>query len=165
MQGAGMNTPLNARGIQQAKELAEKSSLLGLEKIYSSPLTRAMQTATLTAAACGLNVIPLEGLEEFHYGDVEGMYVPDAIKKFGIQRVLFENSDPDSFDLCLPKGETVNECLARLNHAIEVIKKENKEKCRCIGIFSHGAVMCLLYYYFFKVHHPISNCEWFEVVV
>ena len=165
MQGAGMNTPLNAQGIQQAKELAEKAKNLGIEKIYSSKLTRAVQTATLTAAACGLDVEPIEGIEEFHYGDVEGMFVPEAIKKFGIERVLFNETDPALYDLHLPGGETINQCLDRLKAAIEKIKKESSGKYEKVAIFSHGAVLCILYYYFFKIHHPIANCELFEVEV
>lgn len=165
MQGAGMDTLLNARGIQQAKELAEKAKNFGIEKIYSSKLTRAIQTATLTAAACGLDVEPIEGIEEFHYGEVEGMYVPDAIEKFGVDKVLFFETDVCAYDFSLPGGETINQCLIRLKSAIEKIKKDNEGKHEKVAVFSHGAVLCLLYYYFFKIHHPIANCEWFEVEV
>ena len=59
MQGAGVDTPLNVKGIKQAQELADKVKGLGLEKIYSSTLTRAIQTATLVAAKCGLDVEPI----------------------------------------------------------------------------------------------------------
>ena len=162
MQGAGMDTPLNAHGIQQAKELAEKAKNLGLEKIYSSTLTRAIQTGTLVAAACGLDVEPIENIEELHYGEVEGMSVPDAIKKFGIDKVLFNETDPELYDQHLPGGETINQCIARVVSTLQKIKEENEGKYKCIGIISHGAVMCILYYYFFKIHHPIANCEWFE---
>ena len=165
MQGAGMDTPLNTHGIQQAKELAEKVKKLGIEKIYSSKLTRAIQTATLTAAACGLDVEPIEGIEEFHYGDVEGMSVPEAIKKFGIEKVLFNETDPSLYDLHLPGGETINQCLDRLKAAIKKIKKDNIGKHEKVAVFSHGAVLCILYYHFFKIHHPIANCEWFEVEI
>ncbi|MBR1604728.1 MAG: histidine phosphatase family protein [Alphaproteobacteria bacterium] len=162
MQGAGMNTPLNAKGIQQAKQLAEKAKNLRIEKIYSSTLIRAIQTATLVAAECGLDVEPIDGVEEFHYGEVEGMYVPDAIEKYGIDKVLFNETRPDLYDQHLPGGETINQCIARVVAVLQKIKKENEGKCERIAVFSHGAVMCIMYYYFFKVHHPIANCEWFE---
>ena len=163
MQGAGMNTPLNAHGIQQAKELAEKANEFGVEKIYSSSLIRAIQTATIFAAACRLDVEPIEGVEEFHYGEVEGMYVPDAIKKFGIERVLLNEADPELYDQHLPGGETINQCIARVITALQKIKKENEGKYKKIAIFSHGGVMCILYYYFFKEHRKMANCEWYEV--
>jgi broad specificity phosphatase PhoE len=165
MQGATMDTLLNANGIQQAKQLAEKAKDLGLEKIYSSKLTRAIQTATLTAATCGLDVEIIDDVEEFHYGEVEGMYVPDAIEKFGIDRVLFSTASPEVYDEHLPGGETINQCIARVMRALQKIKEENEGKRHCIGIFSHGAVMCILYYYFFKIQHPIANCEWFEAEI
>lgn len=165
MQGASMDTLLNINGVRQAKQLAEKAKDLGLEKIYSSNLKRAIQTATLVAAACGLDVETIDDVEEFHYGDAEGMYVPEAIEKFGIDRVLFNEATPEAYDKHLPGGETINQCIARVMRALQKIKAENEGKYRCIGIFSHGAVMCILYYYFFKVQHPIDNCEWFEVEI
>ena len=165
MQGATMDTLLNVNGIQQAKQLAEKAKDLGLEKIYSSNLKRAVQTATLVAATCNLDVETIGGVEEFHYGEVEGMYVPDAIKKFGIDRVLFNEADFESYDKHLPNGETINQCIARVMNALQKIKADNEGKYERIGIFSHGAVMCILYYHFFKIHHPIANCEWFEVEI
>lgn len=165
MQGITMDTLLNVNGIQQAKQLAEKTKDLGLEKIYSSTLKRAVQTATLVAATCGLDVETIDGVEEFHYGKVEGMYVSDAIKKFGIDRVLFDEADENAYDKHLPGGETINQCIARVMKVLQKIKAENNEKYQRIGIFSHGAVMSILYYYFFKIHHPIANCEWFEIEI
>lgn len=163
MQGAGINTPLNRKGVQQAKALSEQTVSLGLEKIYSSPLTRAIQTATLTASACGLDVEPIDGVEEFHYGEVEGMYISEACEKFGMDRVFLDESNPEIYETSLPGGESINQCLARLTAALQKIKQENEGKCKCVGIFSHGAVMRVLYYHFFKEHRRFANCEWFEI--
>ena len=165
MQGASVDTPLNANGIQQAKELGEKVKKLGIEKIYSSTLTRSIQTGTLMAAACGLDVEPIDGIEEFHYGEVEGMYVPDAVEKFGIDKVFFEETAPELYDQHLPGGESINQCLARLTSAIEKIKQASSGKYEKVAVVSHGASLRLLYYYFFKVHHRLENCEWFEVEI
>lgn len=165
MQGAGMDTPLNAHGIQQAKELGEKAKSFGLEKIYSSTLIRAIQTATLMAATCGLDVEPIEGVEEFHYGEVEGMYVPDAIEKYGMDKVIIKATEKDMYDTPLPGGETINQCITRVLNALQKIKEENEGKYERIAIISHGATLRLMYYHFFKIQRRLANCEWFEVEI
>jgi probable phosphoglycerate mutase len=165
MRGAGVDSPLNAKGIQQAKELVNEAKQLGFEKIYSSTLIRAIQTATLVAAECELNVNPINGVEEFHYGEVEGMYVPDAIEKYGMDKIFLNTNNPSVFDEALPGGETVNQCKDRLLKTIQQIKDECNGKCKCVAVFSHGAVMTILYHHFFKVHRKIANCEWFEIEI
>lgn len=55
-----MNDCLTREGKKQAKALAKRFSLLGLDKIYSSTMGRTMQTADFTAKRLGLEI---EGLE------------------------------------------------------------------------------------------------------
>jgi broad specificity phosphatase PhoE len=52
-QGQG-DVPLNARGIQQARELAELAKAEPLVALYASPIRRAKQTAEIVAEAIGL---------------------------------------------------------------------------------------------------------------
>ena len=164
LQGAGVNSLLNSKGILQAKKLALSTPTLGLDKIYSSTLTRAIQTATLTAAVCGLDVEPIKGMEEFHYGDAEGMTIQAAAEKYvDMQKIIFDDLSGDFKDKSLPNGETVEQCLKRLKKTLQQIKKRNQQNHKCIGVFTHGAVMCLLYDYFYHERKAFKNCEWFEV--
>jgi probable phosphoglycerate mutase len=52
-QGQG-DVPLNARGIEQARELAELARQRPLVALYASPIRRACQTAQIVAEAIGL---------------------------------------------------------------------------------------------------------------
>jgi probable phosphoglycerate mutase len=47
---------LTARGHRQARALAKRFSVPGLDRVYSSPLTRALETAHYTAKRLGLDV-------------------------------------------------------------------------------------------------------------
>lgn len=165
IQGAGLNTPLNARGIFQARQLSEQAAQMGLEKIYSSNLLRALQTATLSAAACGLAVMPVDGLEEFHYGEAEGLSIDDAIVRYGKEAVelVRDWTNPQRLDFCLPGGESIRQCQARVMSTLENIKRENEGKAERIGIFTHGAVMCYLYELHFEQFREFRNCEFFEL--
>ena len=63
--------PLNAIGVEQAKEAAARLKDIPFRKVYSSPLLRAVQTAEL--AAPGIPVTVDERLIEMDYGPYEGM--------------------------------------------------------------------------------------------
>lgn len=52
-QGQG-DVPLNARGIEQARELAQLATTEPLVALYASPVLRARQTAEIVAEAVGL---------------------------------------------------------------------------------------------------------------
>jgi broad specificity phosphatase PhoE len=52
-QGQG-DVPLNARGIEQARELAKLAAREPLAALYASPIRRARQTAEIVAEAVGL---------------------------------------------------------------------------------------------------------------
>lgn len=165
IQGAGVNTPLNVTGIAQAAALAEKAPQLGLDKIYSSTLTRAIQTATLSAAKCHLAVEPLDGLEEFHYGDAEGMFLQDAYARYGQKEIdlLTDWHNPERVNFALPNGESVKHCQQRVLQTLQKIKADNAASCRCIGIFTHGAVMSYMYELFFDEFKDFANCTYFSV--
>lgn len=164
IQGATVDTPLNAKGVQQARLLSERVGKYELEKIYSSKLLRAIQTATLSAASCNLNVYPVDGLEELHYGVAEGMPSEEAFKKYAdIAKVAFDLDHPNRKEVKLPDGESFNDCVARVLPVLQKIKDENENKCKCIGIFTHGAVMRILYEYYFGEVKQFANCECFEL--
>jgi uncharacterized phosphatase len=65
--------PLNDRGREQAHSLAERLASERLDAVYSSDLQRALDTARPTAAAHGLDVVPLPALREKDFGTWEGL--------------------------------------------------------------------------------------------
>jgi broad specificity phosphatase PhoE len=66
--------PLNHAGREQAARLASVFSCIGIGSIWSSPLSRAMDTAAIIARECGIgSVIPLEALRERDFGESSGM--------------------------------------------------------------------------------------------
>ncbi|HEY4277748.1 MAG TPA: histidine phosphatase family protein [Conexibacter sp.] len=67
-QGQG-DVPLDALGLQQARELAERAVPYGFAVLWASPLRRARQTAEAVAAATGLEIQFDDRLMETHTGD------------------------------------------------------------------------------------------------
>ena len=82
VQGAGVDIELNETGRRQAERLAAELKGEGLDVIYASPMKRADETARIVAAAAGVPVIPMPGLEEVHFGEAEGMLSDEAKDKY-----------------------------------------------------------------------------------
>ncbi len=72
----GMKHPLTARGRAQASELAQRLAGAGIDRILSSPVLRARQTAEIVADALVRPVVVDERLREFDVGEYEGSRDP-----------------------------------------------------------------------------------------
>lgn len=145
----------NARGIWQgqldfplSEEGRKQARLAGLalagetfEGLYSSPLSRAFETATIMGKRADFagEVIPIRGLSERHGGILEGYTWneqerrnPELAKKF--------LAIPEEERWALVGAETDDEVIARFGEAISSICGRHPEGSRIV-IVSHGGVM------------------------
>src|SRR5438105_5656365 len=67
------DVPLNARGREQARSLAEELADQPIEAIYASDLSRARETAEIVAARLRLPVVVDPDLREIDAGSLEGL--------------------------------------------------------------------------------------------
>lgn len=77
------DVPLTAVGHRQARQAGETLRLAGVDAVYSSPLSRATDTARTIAAATGAPVIIDQRLTEVDYGPLEGLDREGARQQFG----------------------------------------------------------------------------------
>ena len=71
--------PLDAVGRDQASSAAKLLSDIRLAAVYSSPLTRAVQTAETVGASCELDVVIEPELIDLDYGMWEGLTEEEAL--------------------------------------------------------------------------------------
>lgn len=71
---------LNETGREQARRLAIRLASWPLAAVYSSPLERCYETATIIATPHGLPVCTHDGLLESNYGEWQGQAVDDLIQ-------------------------------------------------------------------------------------
>lgn len=123
-------------GRHQAELLAKNFPSEKLDAIYSSDLSRAMETANIVGKRFGLVTNPEPAFREIHFGVWEGMtyeeisrHWPDAIQLF------FKH--PDELDI--PKGESFQDVQARATHRLAEIVANNPSSV--IAVFAHGAVL------------------------
>ena len=68
-----LDIPLNDRGRRESDLLAERLSRLTIDALYSSPLSRARETAETVAKRVGLDVIERPALMERDVGELAGL--------------------------------------------------------------------------------------------
>lgn len=68
-----LDSPLTARGIEQAQGMAAELDGLGIDRIVSSPLGRASCTAEIIADRLGVPVEHADELVEVHHGELAGL--------------------------------------------------------------------------------------------
>lgn len=93
---------LSPRGLDQAEQLARWANAAGLSSTWTSPLTRAHRTATVSAQASGVSLRVDPRLRELDFGDGEGLTSTEMLDRFPGARRAFE-ADPVQHHL--PAGE------------------------------------------------------------
>jgi probable phosphoglycerate mutase len=68
---------LNERGIEQARQVADRLASEPIDAVVSSDLRRAVHTAEIIAAPHGLTVMTTPLLRERDWGSFTGRYIPD----------------------------------------------------------------------------------------
>ena len=109
---------LDAKGHQQAERLAAWASGAGLTAAWSSPLTRARETAAPAARAAGLTLQIDERLRELDFGQIEGKTLAEAKVVFPDEIARFL-ADPVA--LPLPGGEDPHAATRRGREALRDI--------------------------------------------
>jgi broad specificity phosphatase PhoE len=137
-----MDVPLTDLGVDQAKATASALADVDFDAIYSSPLSRAYDTASAHAVLRGLQVKTHEGLRELSLGEWEGVSVSDIIARYGIDE--YEKGWRDNFGVYqVPGGEIVAECGRRVFDAVREIALANLGGR--VLIVSHGAALRLFW--------------------
>ena len=90
MQGRS-DIPLNATGLKQARAAAHGMDELPIDRILTSPLRRARQTAQAVAAGRGVPVLVEDDIIEMAFGELEGQLLSD----FPACECIF--SDPEHY--------------------------------------------------------------------
>ncbi len=139
--------PLNPTGLTQARLVANRLVTFPLDAIYSSPLSRAMQTAMPLAEQLGFSVHAVAGLAERDFGNFQGK-TPDQVAQedpVGFQR--WQTRDPNFIPA---GGESLEQFRDRV--AIALDELIHARLGQTIAVFTHGGVLDMIY----RLAHDIA---------
>lgn len=127
-------------GFLQAQAVAERLQRTVIDKLYSSPLTRCLETANLIASAHENLVVTLHnGLIEMHLGVVDGMSSFTAYERY--QFLMDQALDETLPDFQFPSGELRSDALHRFETTLQSIVSDNPTGTVCV--VTHGGPLGL----------------------
>jgi 2,3-bisphosphoglycerate-dependent phosphoglycerate mutase len=131
---------LDAIGKLQADRLAAALAGEELHAIYSSDLSRALQTAAPLQCLSGAPLHTDNGLRERAFGDFEGLSFAQIEQRWPAQAVRWRQRDPDFG----PAGGESLRCFRdRVLAAVERLARAHRG--HAVALVTHGGVLDLLY--------------------
>lgn len=124
---------LDQVGRQQAAQLGKHLRAKKLAAVYSSPLERALETATEIASACGLEVQVREALGEIRIGRWEGLSLKAARR-----RKLWLQIQAAPSLARFPDGESFVEAQTRIVTEIEALRTRHRHRKAAFACVSHA---------------------------
>ena len=124
MQGV-KDSPLTERGIEHARKLGQalKTLSIDINKIYSSDLGRAFNTAALIGEALELDIFKDERLRERNMGIFEGCSWDYVREHYPNE---FAKTVSDDNDYRIPEGETKGEYIEKVSSFLDYAGKQHE---------------------------------------
>jgi len=128
---------LSKLGLRQARLLAKRLKRTKIDKIYSSPLLRSLQTAQIIARVLKLKVIKMGQLREVGLGAWEGRTTDEIDNVYNNKYQKWLKIGPTKIKI--PDAESIGSFRKRVKKVFYKIIKGNKNKD--ILIVTHGGVI------------------------
>jgi alpha-ribazole phosphatase len=125
------NPSLNKNGIWQSRKLADRFSNIKVEKIYSSDLKRAIETAKIIFKKNSIEQLP--GFREMNFGIFEGLKYDEIVKKYPS---LYKDWIDNPIRIKLPNGEALEDLVERVRKRLTFLLSQHKDGE--IALVTHG---------------------------
>lgn len=130
---------LTEKGLVQAKEVSEKLKNYQVTAIYTSPIYRAVQTATIIREIIGLDFQIEDSFREIEMGPWEGLSEEEIAVSYPNEWHIWQTSPAE---LKLPGRETLEELLGRVLKGIQIIYQNSPDGT--LVVISHVAIIRVL---------------------
>jgi len=154
------DVPLSQEGIDSAEEVAKKFAGLKIDKVYTSPLIRNKETASLILKILGKENLPIiidKALDERNYGELQGLNKDEVAKKYGQEQVHLWRR---SYDVAPPGGESLEDVCKRTTPFYKkYIEKDLKDGKNVLVVASHNSLRAIVKYIENIPDNEIINLE------
>ncbi len=137
---------LDETGKKQAQATAARLAHLPIAALYSSPVTRCLETAAPIASALQLSVEVVDAVGEVRYGEWEGAEIETLSKEkswYAVQHF------PSRFRF--PGGEALRQVQARAVDALEELARRHEQR-ELIVVVSHADLIKLVLAHYLGMH-------------
>lgn len=160
----GFKHPLTEKGIQQSLELAQKLRALKFEKIFSSPIQRAIQTTLILCEELNMGEFEVNyALKEYDVGILEGKSDEDSWKMNDCLQEKWEN--PKNWDHKIEGGESYHDITCRFSNFLNSVTHEQNGTRNYLFVGHGGLFVTAIPYlmnnidYSFTRTHHLGNTE------
>lgn len=134
--GGCLDVPLTEQGKADAESAGHLLRGISFDKVYTSDLTRAIQTADIALPGCEKEQTPL--LREICLGELEGRAPADCLKQYG-EHYLTQKANRNFGDF---GGEDYAMHVKRAKEFLDMVAGEEDKN---IAVFCHeGTIKCIL---------------------
>ncbi|MGB1212781.1 MAG: histidine phosphatase family protein [Pikeienuella sp.] len=147
MQGA-TDIPLNETGRAQAHRAAASLADVHIDRIISSPMARAAETADIVAAAKGLTPTRDERLKERYFGAFDGLLLSEIRDRHGL------GDGASIWSIDSPEAEPFD---VALNRTLGALRDGLADSDDVVLFVAHGALFTLLTEHLFGERLTSSN--------
>jgi 2,3-bisphosphoglycerate-dependent phosphoglycerate mutase len=133
-----IDVPLSSKGEEEARAAGEKLRGRRIDRLFTSVLQRAIETARIGLAAAGIPEPPTiraAELNERMYGDLQGLNKAEAATQFGEAQIKIWRR---SYDTPPPNGESLADTAARVIPYWESTIRPEVVAGRSVLIVAHG---------------------------
>ena len=155
VQGSGVDSSLNQRGLAQAKAFFEYYKDVPFDKIYTSTLKRTKETVR-GFIELGIPNEALGGLNEISWGTKEGYKITPEEDQY--YHYMLKQWQLGNTTLRIEGGESPDEVVKRMKPAVDHILRQTEEQT--ILVCMHGRairiLLCIL------LNYPLKSMDMFE---
>jgi probable phosphoglycerate mutase len=121
--GRELEYHLTERGREQVASTAEGLKSVPIEAIYTSPVTRTVETAKIVSETIGIDYTIDDRLIETDMGSIVGMSYNEALEKFGNIFLRFYHDDPMLRNLHVERFSSIR---ARINNILDFVADKHQ---------------------------------------
>jgi probable phosphoglycerate mutase len=135
-----LDVGLNAMGRAQALAMGFHAAHYRFAALYSSDLTRTMDTARAIGEREGLEIRPLPQLRERNYGIFQGLTAEESATRHPEAHALYQSREPH---YAFETGESLIDLTARIEQAVDWMVRHHVGQTICA--VTHGGVLDIIY--------------------
>lgn len=152
------DSPLTETGKHQVKALGKRMGKVKFDRLYSSDLGRAYNTARPIAEATGHTIVTETFLREKNLGIFEGLTRRELSERYP---EVYGEFQKFAEDFVVPKGESIGQFFDRCATGFETLAQRHPGEI--IVVVAHGGVLANLFRFIFdlpfetRVHFEVKN--------